>query len=59
MGIVARLAREAHVATPVASAAEQLYLLGEARGLSGSDDSVIATTLTTGGAAAPTPEVRS
>lgn len=50
MGIVARLARAAHVATPVASAAEQLYLLGEAQGLAGSDDSVIATTLT--------PEVR-
>jgi 3-hydroxyisobutyrate dehydrogenase len=50
MGIVARLAREAKVSTPVASAAEQLYLLGEARGLSGADDSVIATTL---GAARP------
>jgi 3-hydroxyisobutyrate dehydrogenase len=48
MGIVARLAREAKVSTPVASAAEQLYLLGEARGLSGADDSVIATTLSRG-----------
>ncbi|WP_129337684.1 NAD(P)-dependent oxidoreductase [Cellulomonas endophytica] len=45
MGLVARLAREAHVATPVASAAEQLYLLGEARGLAAADDSVVATTL--------------
>ncbi|WP_370523912.1 NAD(P)-dependent oxidoreductase [Cellulomonas sp. APG4] len=46
MGIVARLARDAHVATPVASAAEQLYLLAEARGLAAEDDSVVATTLT-------------
>lgn len=45
MGIVARLAREAKVSTPVASAAEQLYLLGEASGLGDQDDSVIATTL--------------
>ena len=48
MGLVARLAREAHVSTPVASAAEQLYLLGEARGLAAADDSVIATVLAPG-----------
>jgi 3-hydroxyisobutyrate dehydrogenase len=45
MGIVARLAREAKVATPVAAAAEQIYLLGEALGLAAEDDSVVATTL--------------
>ncbi|GIG29158.1 NAD(P)-dependent oxidoreductase [Cellulomonas marina] len=45
MGIVARLAHEAHVATPVAAAAEQLYRLAEGRGLAAADDSVVATTL--------------
>jgi len=45
MGIVARLARQAKVATPVAGAAEHLYLLGEALGLAEQDDSVIATVL--------------
>jgi len=47
MGIVARLAREAKVATPVAGAAGQLFLLGEALGFSVEDDSVIATALHT------------
>jgi len=45
MGIVARLAREVKVATPVAGAAGQLFLLGEALGFSAEDDSVIATAL--------------
>lgn len=45
MGIVAQLARQAKVATPVAGAAEHLYLLGEALGLRAEDDSVIATVL--------------
>jgi len=45
MGIVARLARQAKVATPVAAAAEHLYLLGEALGLGAEDDSVIATVM--------------
>lgn len=45
MGIVARLAREVKVATPVAGAAEQLFLLGEALGFSAEDDSVITTAL--------------
>lgn len=45
MGIVARLAHGARVATPVAAAAEQLYRLGSARGLDAADDSVIATVL--------------
>jgi 3-hydroxyisobutyrate dehydrogenase len=45
MGIVAHLARTAKVATPVAAAAEQVYLLAEAAGLSDQDDSVVATTL--------------
>lgn len=41
MGIVTAAAREAHVATPVAAAAQQLYLLGEARGQGGEDDSTV------------------
>jgi len=45
MGIVTRLAREAKVATPVAGAAEHLFLLGEALGFAADDDSVIATAL--------------
>jgi 3-hydroxyisobutyrate dehydrogenase len=45
MGIVGELTRELKVATPVASAAEQLYRLGIAAGLNASDDSVISTIL--------------
>lgn len=45
MGIVTRLARQAKVATPVAGAAEHLFLLGEALGFAADDDSVIATAL--------------
>ena len=45
MGIVADAGREAGVALPVASAAEQLYRLGEAAGLAASDDSAISTIL--------------
>ncbi|MFT3970579.1 MAG: NAD(P)-dependent oxidoreductase [Micropruina sp.] len=41
MGIVTAAAREAHVATPVAAAAQQLYLLGEARGQGSEDDSTV------------------
>jgi 3-hydroxyisobutyrate dehydrogenase len=41
MGIVAQAGREAGVALPVASAAEQLYRLGEAAGLASSDDSSV------------------
>ncbi|MEZ5090338.1 MAG: NAD(P)-dependent oxidoreductase [Micropruina sp.] len=41
MGIVAAAAREAHVATPVAAAAQQLYLLGESHGQGGEDDSTV------------------
>ncbi|MET2009968.1 NAD(P)-dependent oxidoreductase [Microbacterium chocolatum] len=41
MGIVAKAARAAHLATPVAAAAEQLYLLGEAQGLGAQDDSAV------------------
>lgn len=47
MGIVGELARELRVATPVASAAEQLYRLGLAGGHGASDDSVISTVLIT------------
>jgi len=41
MGIVAAAARDVHVATPVAGAAQHLFLLGEAAGLGAEDDSSI------------------
>ena len=41
MGIVTKAARAAHLATPIAAAAEQLYLIGEAQGLGQSDDSSV------------------
>lgn len=41
MGIVTKAARAAHLATPIAAAAEQLYLIGEAQGLGLSDDSAV------------------
>ncbi len=43
MGIVTDAAKAAHLATPVAAAAEQLFLLGEAQGLAGRDDSAVIT----------------
>ncbi|WP_165063887.1 NAD(P)-dependent oxidoreductase [Marisediminicola senii] len=49
MGIVTSAARAEGVATPVAAAAEQLYLLGQAAGLAASDDSAIIKVI------APTP----
>jgi 3-hydroxyisobutyrate dehydrogenase len=41
MGIVGDAARAAHLATPVAAAAEQLFLLGATQGLATSDDSAV------------------
>jgi 3-hydroxyisobutyrate dehydrogenase len=41
MGIVGRAAREVALATPVAAAAEQLFLLGQAMGLEAADDSSV------------------
>lgn len=41
MGIVGNAARAAHLSTPVANAAEQLFLLGEAQGLGAYDDSAV------------------
>lgn len=41
MGIVGKAARAAGLATPVAAAAEQLYLLGQAQGLGTADDSAV------------------
>jgi 3-hydroxyisobutyrate dehydrogenase len=41
MGIVGRAARDVALATPVAAAAEQLFLLGQAMGLEASDDSSV------------------
>ncbi|KAK1178926.1 NAD(P)-dependent oxidoreductase [Streptomyces sp. NBS 14/10] len=45
MGIVTGIAKNAHVPVPLASAAEQLYLLGERAGLAARDDSSIVTVL--------------
>lgn len=45
MGIVGKAARNIGLATPVAAAAEQLYLLGTAQGLAAKDDSAIITAL--------------
>ena len=41
MGIVGRATRAAGLPSPVASAAEQLYLLGQAQGLGAADDSAV------------------
>lgn len=41
MGIVGKAARAAHLSTPVAAAAEQLFLLGETAGLGAEDDSAV------------------
>ncbi|MBQ1442222.1 MAG: NAD(P)-dependent oxidoreductase [Renibacterium sp.] len=41
LGIVAKAARAARVATPLAAAAEQLFLLGETQGLGAQDDSAV------------------
>lgn len=45
MGIVTGIAKDAHVPVPLASAAQQLYLLGEAAGLAAQDDSSVVTVL--------------
>ncbi|OUM41838.1 NAD(P)-dependent oxidoreductase [Arthrobacter sedimenti] len=41
MGIVGKATRAAGMAAPVAAAAEQLYLLGQAQGLAAADDSAV------------------
>ena len=41
MGIVGKASRAVGLPTPVAAAAEQLYLLGQAQGLGASDDSAV------------------
>ncbi|WP_127793950.1 NAD(P)-dependent oxidoreductase [Agromyces sp. LHK192] len=41
MGIVGKAARGAGLATPVAAAAEQLYLIGQSQGLGAADDSAV------------------
>ena len=45
MGIVGKASRAAGLATPVAAAAEQLYLVGKAQGLSALDDSAVITVI--------------
>ncbi len=45
MGIVTGIAKDAHVPVPLASAAQQLYLLGEGAGLAAHDDSSVVTVL--------------
>lgn len=49
MGIVGDVARARKVSTPIAAAAEQLYRLAEANGLSAHDDSIVATLLSARG----------
>jgi 3-hydroxyisobutyrate dehydrogenase len=41
MGIVTKTAKALGLSTPVASVAEQVYLLGAAHGLSSADDSAV------------------
>lgn len=45
MGIVSDAAQHAGLATPVASAAEQLFLIGQAHGLAAADDSAVITVI--------------
>ncbi|MQA03384.1 MAG: NAD-binding protein [Streptosporangiales bacterium] len=45
LGIVTDIARDAHLPLPLASAAQQLYLLGERAGLGAADDSSVVTVL--------------
>ena len=45
MGIVTSVGRESHVPLPLASAAQQLYLIAEAAGLGAEDDSSVVTIL--------------
>ena len=45
MGIVTTAARGVGVSTPLAAAAEQVYLMGQAYGLAGRDDSSVITVL--------------
>ncbi|RRO14467.1 NAD(P)-dependent oxidoreductase [Saccharopolyspora rhizosphaerae] len=45
MGIVTDIAQQAHVPTPLAAAAQQLYLMGERAGLAAADDSSVVTLL--------------
>lgn len=45
MGIVNSACRSVHLAAPVAAAAEQLYLLGQAQGMPALDDSALITVL--------------
>ncbi|MCT9083854.1 NAD(P)-dependent oxidoreductase [Streptomyces fulvoviolaceus] len=56
MGIVTGIARDAHVPVPLASAAQQLYLLGEATGLAAQDDSSVVTVLSPKSPKPPKPE---
>ena len=41
MGIVGKAARAVGLPTPLAAAAEQLYLIGQAQGLGSADDSAV------------------
>ncbi len=49
MGIVGSAARSVGLPTPVASAAEQLYLVGQAAGLAAADDSAVITVVAPNG----------
>ncbi len=54
MGIVGKASRAAGLATPVAAAAEQLYLIGKAQGLSALDDSAVITVIAPTSPTSPT-----
>ncbi len=45
LGIVTKAARAASIPTPLASAAEQLFLLGQAHGHGAADDSAVVTVI--------------
>jgi 3-hydroxyisobutyrate dehydrogenase len=56
MGIVTAVSKEAHVPTPLAAAAQQLYLIAEQAGLGAHDDSTVVTVLSPLTAEERTPE---
>ncbi len=56
MGIVLDAARGAGVATPVATAAEQLYRIAAGAGLAASDDATVVRVLQSSGQRPPSPE---
>ncbi|MHA7263523.1 NAD(P)-dependent oxidoreductase [Arthrobacter sp. TMN-37] len=58
LGIVGTAARSAGLAAPVAAAAEQLFLLGQAQGLAAADDSAVIRVLAPTRCQPPVPDLR-